>query len=38
VSTAAGETSTAIIGSQQAVTELGEMSSTLHRLVGQFKY
>ncbi|MBG0561864.1 methyl-accepting chemotaxis protein [Actinoplanes aureus] len=38
VSTAVSETSTAIVSSEQAVTELARMSSTLHSLVGQFKY
>jgi methyl-accepting chemotaxis protein len=38
VSTAASETSTAIVSSEQAVSDLARMSSTLHGLVGQFKY
>ncbi|MEV6305529.1 CHASE3 domain-containing protein [Actinoplanes sp. NPDC051861] len=38
VSTAVTETSTAIASSEQAVGELARMSSTLHGLVGQFKY
>jgi methyl-accepting chemotaxis protein len=38
VSTAVSATSTAIDSSEQAVAELARMSSTLHGLVGQFKY
>jgi methyl-accepting chemotaxis protein len=38
VSGAASETSTAIDSAERAVAELARMSSTLHGLVGQFKY
>jgi methyl-accepting chemotaxis protein len=38
VSSAVQETSSAIGSSEQAVAELARMSSTLHTLVGQFKY
>ncbi|MCO8273948.1 methyl-accepting chemotaxis protein [Actinoplanes sp. TRM 88003] len=38
VSTAVSETSTAIVASETAVADLARMSSTLHTLVGQFKY
>ncbi|MFC7529628.1 methyl-accepting chemotaxis protein [Actinoplanes sp. GCM10030250] len=38
VSTAVSETSNGIVSTQQSVAELARMSSTLHGLVGQFKY
>jgi methyl-accepting chemotaxis protein len=38
VATAAENTTAAITDTQQSVAELASMSSTLHGLVGQFKY